>query len=109
TLKARQDGATQDCWTTTFEPEGPADFAVANHYTATHPESPFRNRIMLRALLPDGRVSVHNRDLRIVRGANAVTTQLADRTALRTLLSTHFGFDFDELDALRVPTIPEWS
>jgi N-hydroxyarylamine O-acetyltransferase len=109
TLKMRQAGTTHDCWTTTFEPEGPADFAVANHYTATHPESAFRNRIMLRALLPDGRVTLHNRDVKITRGGAVVPSQLPDRAALRALLATHFGFDLEEVEALRVPTIPEWS
>jgi N-hydroxyarylamine O-acetyltransferase len=109
TLKMRQGGTTLDCWTTTFEPEGPADFAVANHYTSTHPESPFRNRIMLRALLPDGRVTLHNRDLKITRNSTVVASQLPDRAALRALLATHFGFDLAEVEALIVPTIPEWS
>jgi N-hydroxyarylamine O-acetyltransferase len=109
TLKMRQAGTTLDCWTTRFEPEGPADFAVANHYTATHPESAFRNRIMLRALLPDGRVTLHNRDLKIARDGTVVAAQLPDRAALRALLATHFGFDLEQVENLRVPTIPEWS
>ena len=109
TLKMRTPERVADCWVTTFEHEGPADFAVANHYTATHPESPFVNRIMMRALLPDGRVTLHNRDVTITRGRRSTASQLADRAALRALLAEHFGFDLEELERLRVPTIPEWT
>src|SRR5205085_1538451 len=97
-----------DCWVTAFDRETPADFVIANHYTATHPQSAFVNRLMLRALLPDGRVSVHNRDVTIVRNGAAETSELADRAALRALLATHFGLDFAGIETLRVPTIPEW-
>jgi arylamine N-acetyltransferase len=39
------------------------DFEVGNHYTSTHPDSPFVNRIMMRALMADGRVTVMDRDV----------------------------------------------
>lgn len=108
TLRMRGPDQVVDCWATSFETENAADFVVANHYTSTHPESPFVNRIMMRALLPDGRVTLHNRDLTITRGGSASPSQVADRPALRALLATHFGFDLPELETLRVPTIPEW-
>jgi hypothetical protein len=50
-----------------------------------------------------------NRDLTIRRGDEAQATQLADRTALRALLVTYFGFDLPEVERLRVPSIPEWA
>ena len=91
-----------------FEVENPADFAVANHYTATHPDSPFVNRLMMRALTADGRVTLHNRDATITRDGMPESLQLTDRNALRQFLAAHFRFDFPQLDSLRVPTIPEW-
>jgi len=109
TLKMRANDVVSDCWATTFEAENPGDFAVANHYTSTHPESAFVNRIMMRVLIPRGRVTVHNRDVTITRDGVAVASQLADRKALRELLATHFGFDLPEVEALRVPAIPEWE
>jgi len=39
-------GEARDAWVSTLERDGPADFVVANHYTATHPASPFVNRLM---------------------------------------------------------------
>ena len=82
---------------------------MANHYTATHPASGFVNRVMLRALTQDGRVSVLNREVTIARGARIETAQLADRAALRALVAEHFGFDLPEIESLRVPSIAEWQ
>ena len=108
TLHVRSGDDVIAAWVTTLEHDHPADFVMANHYTATHPGSPFVNRILLRALRGDGRVSVMNRDLTVVEAGAAETTQLADRAALRRVVATHFGFDLPEIETLRVPTIPEW-
>ena len=109
TLRVRSQDRAADCWVTTFEAENAADFEIANHYTSTHPASPFVNRIMMRALIDEGRVTLHNRDLTITRNGVPESSQLADRSALRSLLATHCGFDLPEIDRLRVPTIPEWA
>ena len=107
-LRARTDAGAVDCWVTTLEADNPVDFAVANHYTSTHPASPFVNRIMLRALTDDGRVTVMNRDVTLRETDASRTWELADRAALRALLARHFGFDLPESEALRVPSIGEW-
>jgi len=44
-----------------------------------------------------------------MRRFNPVSTQLADRAALRALLVEHFGFDLPEVLHLRVPSIPGWG
>jgi N-hydroxyarylamine O-acetyltransferase len=64
---------------------------------------------MLRALTPAGRVTVMNREVTVWQGNAPQSMQLADRAALRSLLIKHFGFDLPEIDALRVPSIPEWT
>jgi N-hydroxyarylamine O-acetyltransferase len=108
-LRTRRQDKTVDAWASTLEPDNPADFKVANHYTATHPDSPFVNRIMMRALVPDGFVTVMNRDVTVWRDNVPHSTQLADRSALRALLVEHFGFDLPDVEHLRVPSIPEWK
>lgn len=52
TLRTIVDGEARDAWVSTLERDQPADFVVANHYTATHPASPFLNRLMLVASRP---------------------------------------------------------
>ena len=101
-------GAMTPLWMSTLEAESPIDFVMANHFTCTWSESPFVNRLMLRALTPEGRVSVMNRDVTVLRGAASERHELADRTALRQLLVAHFGFDLPEAERLRVPAVTEW-
>ena len=107
-LRAHSPDRAIDCWVSAVEDDNLIDFEVGNHFTATHPSSSFVNRIMLRALTDEGRVSVMNRDVTIRRGARTQTLQLPDRAALRALLAEHFGFDLPEVEGIRVPTIDEW-
>jgi len=109
TLRSRTDDKVVDCWVSALELDNLVDFEVGNHYTATHPMSPFVNRIMLRALTPSGRVSVMNRDVTLWQGGRPHSSQLADRAALRRLLNEYFGFDMPEVERLRVPSTPEWQ
>lgn len=108
-LQAQTRDKVVDCWVTTLERDNLIDFELGSHYTATHRASPFVNRLMLRALTVDGRVTVLNRDLTIWRGGEPHASQLADRAALRRLLVDHFGFDLPEVEQLRVPSIAEWT
>jgi N-hydroxyarylamine O-acetyltransferase len=98
----------QRLWVSSLEADLPIDFEMANHFTATWPQSSFVQRMMLRVLTPDGEVRVMNRDVTITRQGDTVTRQLADRAELAELLQTHFGFALD-VSSLRVPTIPEWT
>ena len=106
---AKPDGTWQRLWVSSLERDNPVDFEMANHYTSTHPSSPFTQRLMARVFTPDGKVSVMNRDVTIVRGAETHTLQLADRGALRELFATHFAIDLPELAELRIPSVAEWS
>jgi N-hydroxyarylamine O-acetyltransferase len=108
-LRAQVGDTFVDAWASTLEPENAVDFALGNHYTSTFPESVFVNRVMMRALTADGRVTVLNRVVTVWRGREAHSTQLADRTELRAILNQHFGFDLPEVLQLRVPSIPEWE
>jgi len=108
-LEGLVNGAMTALWTSSLEPQFPVDFALANHYVATFPDSPFVNRLMIRALTPGGRVSAMNRDVTVLQDGAAEKRQLADRAELRALLDRHFGFDLPEVDRLRVPSVPEWD
>jgi len=108
-LEGLMTGAMTALWTSSLEPQFPVDFALANHYVSTFPQSPFATRLMIRALTPQGRVSAMNRDVTVKHGHVSETYQLADRAALRRLVAGHFGFDMPEIDRLRVPSVPEWA
>ncbi len=108
-LEIRDGDGWKRLWISSFEHDLPIDFEMANHFTATHPASSFTSRLMARAFTADGRVSIFNRDVTIVRGRDTLTHQVADRAALRALVAEHFGFDLPELETMRVPAVPEWS
>lgn len=107
-LRTRSGGKNVDCWVSTLDADNRIDFDMGNHYTATHPDSPFVNRLMLRAETDDASILVMNRNVKTVRADGIVETTLADRAALRALLAASFGFDLPEVLSLRVPTIDEW-
>jgi N-hydroxyarylamine O-acetyltransferase len=107
-LRTSRDGAMLNAWASTLEEENAVDFEMANHFTATHPSSPFLNRLMMSRFTEAGRVTVMNREATIRQNASATTIQLGNRAALRAFIAEHFGFDFP-VDALRLPFIPEWA
>jgi len=107
-LRTTKSGALVDCWASTLEADNLIDFEVGNHYTATHPASPFVNRLLLRATTSEGYVAVMNRSVTLVDGGGARSSELADRAALRAMLNDHFGFDLPEVLSIRVPSIEEW-
>jgi N-hydroxyarylamine O-acetyltransferase len=108
-LRAQLGDEPIDAWVTTLEEDNPVDFEMGSHFTATHPASPFVNRIMISALTEEGRVTLMNRDAKIWQANRANPVKLADRSALREFLIKYFGFDLPEVEDLRVPTIPEWN
>lgn len=108
-LEAEVDGTMTPLWVSSLEPQLPVDFQLANYWVSTAPASPFMNRLMLRALTPEGRTSVMNREVTVIRGGSTEKYQLTDRQALRGLLDSDFGFDLPDVEHLRVPMIPEWS
>lgn len=108
-LRTRLAGNVVDCWASTLEADNRIDFEVGNHYTATHPASPFRNRLMLRALTAEGTVTVMNRDVTHTTTEGVRRNVLAERAALRALLVSHFGFDLPEVESMLVPAIAEWQ
>ncbi len=112
-LHAEVDGRDQPCWVSPMTRETPLDIEMANHFTATWPQSAFRERLMLRALTPRGRVSVMNREVTIREGEGGARAErrfeLADRHALRELVARDFGFDLPQIATLRVPSVPGWD
>jgi N-hydroxyarylamine O-acetyltransferase len=92
-----------------MEEEYPVDFEMMNHYIATHPGSFFTHNILASAVTQEGRVSIMNQDVHIIRNGAVEPMRLADRKALRALVARHFGFDLPELDTMRVDSVPGWQ
>ena len=98
-----------DAWIAGFDDDNWADFEVANHWYSTHPASPMVNRAMLRAMIPDGRLTLMNRDATLRANGGTERFELKDRAALRKLARDHCGFDCPEIEAMRIPSLPDWG
>jgi N-hydroxyarylamine O-acetyltransferase len=107
-LYAARDGVLVPAWVSSLEADSPVDFELANHYVATHPDSPFVTRLMASAITPRGRVNVMNRSVTRLAEGVATAAELPDRAALRALFAADFGFDLPELEQLRLPSEPDW-
>ncbi len=104
-LEIRAGDGWKRLWVSTFERDNPIDFVMANHFTATHPSSPFTRIILARAFTATGQVTISNRDVTI----DGAKRPLADRRELRAVVHEYFGFDLPELETMRVPMVPEWA
>jgi N-hydroxyarylamine O-acetyltransferase len=95
----------------------PADIAVGNHFTSTHPSSLFTFARVAALLTPTGRVSLLNHTLRIVTADAQQVQELREGQVYLDALKTHFGIDLDtSYEALRPLPVtqqetelgPEW-
>jgi N-hydroxyarylamine O-acetyltransferase len=95
--QARLGFEWQDVYEFTLEEMPRIDRELANWYTSTHPESRFRQRLIVSRALPDGeRVSVVNRELiRRSRQGRSETRLLESHDALVGVLHADFGLEFD--------------
>jgi N-hydroxyarylamine O-acetyltransferase len=108
-LKYKAPDREVEAWISGFDRDNWVDLEVANHWFSTHPTSPMVNRLMLRAMTPQGRITVMNREVTVRQSGEVLKRQLTDRSELRELVATHLGFDFPDIERLKVPSIPEWA
>lgn len=85
------------------------DYAVANHYVATHPDSNFVNNLSVARTLSDRRLSLRNREFTVRRiDAEPERRQLRDAAEIRQVLEREFGLRLPETAALdqRLAALP---
>jgi N-hydroxyarylamine O-acetyltransferase len=92
-VQARIAGEWRDLYTFTDEPEPPIDFEVANWYTATHPDSRFRQTLIVCGASRAARYVLFNRELTTYGHATKETTLIDNPEALRGVLSSRFGLE----------------
>lgn len=85
-----------------FVPESrPAvDFEMANHFTSTHPLSPFVRTLTVQLSRPDERHILRNRSYVVVREGGSEERALEEREVL-SLIRERFGLDLPEGARLR--------
>ena len=91
-LQTRRSEGWVDMYAFTLEPHEPVDYEVGNHYTSTHPTSPFRKMPIAQRPSPEARYILRNRELTIDTGTSLTTRTVADKELLDVIRET-FGLE----------------
>jgi N-hydroxyarylamine O-acetyltransferase len=91
TLQSKHGGTWTDLYVFTLEPQTQIDYEVANHYTSTHPESRFINRLTVQLTRPEARTALRNRELVVDTGTTMTTRVLDNDDEIRRVLEQIFG------------------
>jgi len=94
-LQALKQGQWLDLYSFDLGHVFPADIALGNHFTSTHPTSLFTVARVVALPTPSGRVSLLNCTLRIVTDGAEQVQELAEGQAYLDALKTHFGIELD--------------
>lgn len=90
-LESLREGAWQELYVFTLEPQYPIDFEMANHYVSTHPASRFVQTLAVQNQSPEVCCLLRNRELTIIRGGEKAVSQISDDDALLHVLAETFG------------------
>ncbi len=93
-LQSLRAGGWLDLYTFTLEPQYQVDYEVANHYTSTHPHSPFVRTLVVQRQNVRGRLSLVNRELTEEEGGRETARTLEDDAALLEVLADRFDLHF---------------
>jgi N-hydroxyarylamine O-acetyltransferase len=80
------------------DPQLAIDYELANWYTATHPDSPFRRNLMVSRVTPEARYGLLDNRLTVRRADGAVEQRQLDAAQLEEALRDVFG----------LPVAPDW-
>lgn len=93
-VQAQIAGEWRDLYTFTEEPLPAIDFEAANWYTSTHPESRFRQNLIVSCATREARHVLYNRELTTYGRGDKVTTRIRDPDELLDVLASRFGLSF---------------
>src|SRR6185295_5670328 len=96
-----------DLYMFTLEPQHPADFVMANHFTSTFPASPFVNNLTVQRSWPEGWLVLRNRDLTLREGGVTTSETIRDPEHLLEVLRDRFGLAFPVGTRFARPEFPE--
>lgn len=91
-LEAERDGAWQNLYRFTCEPQEAVDYEVANWFTSTHPQSLFRNHLLAARASADGHHTLFDDKFAIRRRDGAgERCRIRDAADLAQVLDKYFG------------------
>lgn len=98
-LRSARPGGWVDLYRFDLARHYPADYAVQNHYTATHPDSPFVAGLVAQRSAPDCRYALRGNELEIITADGRVRRRTVGEDELIGLLSDTFGIALTEEEA----------
>jgi N-hydroxyarylamine O-acetyltransferase len=105
-LEGNSEGTWGDFYAYTLEPQHPADFVMANHFTSTFPASPFVNNLTVQRSWPEGWLVLRNRDLMLREGGVTTSETIRDPEHLLEVLRDRFGLAFPAGTRFARPEFP---
>jgi N-hydroxyarylamine O-acetyltransferase len=85
TLQARRPEGWVEFYAFTLEPQLPVDYEIANHYTSTHPDSPFTRTLTVQRTSPDRSWILRDRTLFELTPSAETETTITDEELLAVL------------------------
>jgi N-hydroxyarylamine O-acetyltransferase len=111
-LQSPESDGGFDLYAFTLERQFPVDYFVANHYTSTHPHSPFVQTLVVQRQSAHARWTLRNRELTENKSGQKTIETLRDDSALLAALAalfdlhfpagTHFRYVRDESQSLQL-------
>lgn len=109
-LQAQVAGQWRSLYRFTLQPTERIDYEVANHYVATHPDSPFTNNLIVARSAPDQRLALRNHEFTVHhRDGGSERYTLRSAREIRGVLEKHFMLVLPAHPALdrRLAALPE--
>ena len=92
-LESQERNGWLDLYVFTREPQHPVDYTIANHYTATHPHSPFVQNLIVQKGSLSSRLNLINGELTEVTPIGTTLAAFAEDDGLLDLLANRFGLE----------------
>lgn len=102
TLRSLGADGWSNLYAYTREPQRHIDYVIYNHYTATHPRSPFVDQVVAIRLTPNERYTLRNRLLSVHRADGSSEQQEVNSTDMVDTLRYTFGIELEPADADRL-------
>jgi len=101
-LRSSTSDGWSDLYGFTLEPQRPIDYVVHNHYTATHPDSPFVGQVVAITTTPEVRNTLRGRELTITRPDGFTESRDLAESEFASILQRMFGIVLEPNELARL-------
>lgn len=99
-LRERRGTEWKTLYSFTDEPQHASDVMVANHFTSTHPSSPFVGQLMVIRKDDDAHLRLHGRRLDQIRPDGSTTERELTNTEIAHAMRDQFGLQLTQLEII---------